>query len=177
MALDQCPIPWPIHGVQSIRCMEQLWMTHGAIFHKKNIQYIYIMIQYPLWYWKWYGHVIGILEISFPYHFHKKNIQYGLILYIHINQLDDMTYSSNIHPISNIIQYHPSTSPEIWAIHSRKNADKPGLFKHPDGGLHHCMVPDCMAFKKQQAVALSENRGSHKSKRRPHVFPSKWPAD
>jgi hypothetical protein len=25
-------------------------------------------------------------------------------------------------------------------------------------------------------VALSENRGSHKSKRRPHVFPSKWPA-
>ena len=160
----------PVHGA----IVDDPWCN---IPQKKNIQYIYIMIQYPLWYWKWYGHVIGILEISFPYHFHKKNIQYGLILYIHINQLDDMTYSSNIHPISNIIQYHPSTSPEIWAIHSRKNADKPGLFKHPDGGLHHCMVPDCMAFKKQQAVALSENRGSHKSKRRPHVFPSKWPAD
>lgn len=131
------------------------------------------MILEMIWTCNW--NIGNIISISLPQK--KKNIQYGLILYIHINQLDDMTYSSNIHPISNIIQYHPSTSPEIWAIHSRKNADKPGLFKHPDGGLHHCMVPDCMAFKKQQAVALSENRGSHKSKRRPHVFPSKWPAD
>ena len=97
------------------------------------------MILDMIWTCNW--NIGKIISISLP----KK--QYGLIwyIYIYIIQLDDMTYSSNIHPISNIIQYHSITSPEIWAIHSRKNADLSRVFlgfPMVDFTIQR-MVPDC----------------------------------